>query len=128
MSHKTRNIIGWILTGLLALLMIWSAYGKLFPTTEMKGMLDKMGMTMDAVKIIGMLELLSIVLFIIPRTGIVGTLLLAAYLGGAIATHVEHAQPVMMPCIVEAVIWITAAIRFPELTSRLFGRTAQSAL
>jgi hypothetical protein len=66
-------------------------------------------------------EFLSVLLFIIPRTGVLGTLMLAAYLGGAIATHVEHGQPFIAPAIVQAVVWITAVVRFPELSRRLMG-------
>ena len=82
-----------------------------------------MGLTAGAVKVIGLVELLSIVLFIIPRTGLLGTLMLAAYLGGAIATHVEHGQPFIAPAVVEALVWITATIRFPEMSRRLMGST-----
>jgi uncharacterized membrane protein YphA (DoxX/SURF4 family) len=127
MSPKVRNIIGWVLTALLAALFIWSASMKFIgggPEME-KGMAD-MGITMDTLHILGVVEALAIVLFIIPRTGVVGTLLLVAYLGGAIATHLEHQQPIMMPVIISMVLWITAAIRFPELTSRLFGAGKQS--
>lgn len=81
----------------------------------------EMGITVTTLKMLGAVEALSILLFIIPRTGLLGTLLLSAYLGGAIATHLEHQQPIMMPVIVACVLWITAAIRFPELSRRLLG-------
>jgi hypothetical protein len=42
--------------------------------------------------IIGLGELASTVLFLIPRTAVVGTLLLSAYLGGAIVTHMQRAE------------------------------------
>jgi hypothetical protein len=47
--------------------------------------------------------------------------MLAAYLGGAIVTHLEHQQPFIMPVVVQALVWIAATIRFPELTGRLTG-------
>lgn len=121
MSSKTRNIIGWVLTGLLAILFLWSAYGKFFGGPDIDKMAAGLGLTGDQLRMIGAVELLSLVLFVIPRTGIVGTLLLCGYLGGAIATHLEHAQPIMMPVIISIVLWITAALRFPELVSRLAG-------
>jgi hypothetical protein len=125
MSPKTRNIIGWVLTGLLAVLFLWSAYGKFFGGPDMDKMAEGLGLTGGGLRLIGAVELLSLLLFIIPRTGVAGTLLLAGYLGGAIATHLEHGQPIMMPIAISVVLWITAAIRFPELTTRLFrGTTA----
>lgn len=126
MSPKTRSIIGWILTALLAVLFLWSAAMKFMGGPEMEKGIAGMGLTMDTMRILGVVETLAIVFFIIPRTGVLGTLLLAAYLGGAIATHLEHAQSVMSPVIVSCVLWITAAIRFPELCSRLFGTGGRS--
>ena len=119
MNPKTRKIIGWILTVILALLMLWSAFMKLSGNEEVVKGSAAFGLSANTLMWIGIVELLSILLFIYPRTGVVGTLLLASYLGGAIATHLEHAQPIVMPVLIECVIWITAAIRFPELTRRL---------
>ena len=75
----------------------------------------------STLKLIAVLEIVSFVLFAIPRTGILGTLLLAAYMGGAIATHLEHQLSVVPPIIIACIVWITAAIRFPELSRRLMG-------
>ncbi len=123
MNPKTKKIVGWILTGLIGLVFIVSAFFKLFGTgAEAEKAIAGMGLTMATVKIIGVVELICITLFIIPRTGLLGTLLMAAYLGGAIATHVEHQQPLMAPVLIECLLFITAAIRFPELSKRLMGQ------
>ena len=50
--------------------------------------------------------------------------MLAAYLGGAIATHLTHQQPIFAPALIQAVVWITAVIRFPELTRRFVASTS----
>jgi hypothetical protein len=119
MISKPRIITGWVLSGLLAALYLFSAYNKLSGSEEsIKGAVA-MGLTASQLKLIGVIELLSITLFLIPRTGLLGTLLLAAYMGGAIATHLEHRLPVLAPCIIQAMVWITAVIRFPELSQRL---------
>jgi hypothetical protein len=68
---------------------------------------------------LGYVELLCAILFIIPRTGIVGTMLLAAYMGGAIASHLEHGVSVLTPCIVQTFMLLVAFYRFPELRSKL---------
>ncbi len=123
MSPKTRNIIGWILTGLIALVFLGSGAMKIMGGEEaMKGA-AMMGLSAGTLKMIGVVEILSVILFIIPRTGLLGTLLLAAYMGGAIATHLEHGLPFIAPAVIQAVVWITATIRFPELSRRLMGST-----
>ena len=78
-----------------------------------------MGMDANTYKLLGLIEILSLVFFILPRTGIIGTLLLCAYMGGAIATHLEHGQSIMAPCIIQAFLWAGAIYRVPELTNRL---------
>lgn len=73
-------------------------------------------------RLIGILETVSLVLFLIPRTWGVGTLLLAAYMGGAIVTHLQHQQPIMMAVTVQILLWITAFLRFLELKMRLLTK------
>jgi hypothetical protein len=77
------------------------------------------GLDDSTYKMLGVIELMSVILFVIPRTGLLGTLLLAAYMGGAIATHLEHEQSIVAPCIIQSFLWIVAFVRFPELFDRL---------
>ncbi len=122
MSNKTKNIIAWILTIMLSLLLIISSVFKLMGTKEVVQGAAAMGMTKMDFTLIGLVELIATVLFIIPRTGVLGTLLLAAYMGGAIATHVTHSESILMPVVVQCILWISAVIRFPELTERIMAR------
>ena len=121
MTEKTRNITGWILTALISIVFIASAVMKLKGGEEIVKATAAMGISLGVFQMLGVIELVSVLLFIIPRTGLLGTLLLTAYLGGAIATHLEHQQSVLTPVIIESVLWITATIRFPELSRRLLG-------
>src|SRR5687767_11213207 len=124
MTQKTKKIIGWVLTGILAFVFIGSASMKFTGGEEaVKGAIA-VGLSVSTLKLIGVIEIVSLLLFIFPRTGLLGTLLLAAYLGGAIATHLEHQQPIFAPVIIQSLVWITATIRFPELRKRLFGNKA----
>ena len=122
MNSKVRTIIGWVLSGALALLFIFSAYHKLIQNPEGLKMAEAIGLTSQQFMMLGIVELLSLLLFLMPRTGILGTLLLTAYLGGAIATQLEHGESVIAACVTMAVLWITAVLRFPELTVRIARR------
>lgn len=82
----------------------------------------KFGIPFSTFMIIGIIELIALILFIIPRTGILGTLLLASYMGGAIATHLEHNESIITPCAIAAFVWVVAFVRFPELSKRLFNK------
>lgn len=121
MTTKTKNIINWVLAGLVGFIFISSAFMKLSGSEEVIQNSAKIGLDANAVRMIGIVELLSVILFIIPRTGVLGTLLLAAYMGGAIATHLEHGESFVAQCVIQAFIWIVAVIRFPELRQRLLG-------
>lgn len=79
-----------------------------------------MGMEPSTLQLIGVIELIAVVLFTIPRTGIVGTLPLVAYFGGVIAVHLLHHEPLVIQIATEVFVWTAAALRFPELPRRLF--------
>jgi hypothetical protein len=119
---KSKKVTYWVLTGLVSFVFIASSIGKLTANPEALKMGEEFGLNSSMYLTIGLIELLSVILFIIPRTGIVGTLLLAAYMGGAIATHLEHGESVIAPCVIQAVLWLVAVYRFPELRTRILSK------
>ena len=122
MSEKTKKIIYWVLTGLVAFIFLGSAMGKFTADEKAIEMAASMGLDANTFKLLAFVEILSLVLFILPRTGVIGTLLLCAYMGGAIATHLEHGQSVIAPCVIQAVLWMVAVYRFPELRTRILTK------
>jgi len=122
MNTKTKNIIFWVLTSLIAFVFLGSAYGKITGNPEGLKMAENFGINAVNFKLLGFIELAAIVLFIIPRTGVIGTLLLVAYMGGGIATHLEHGQSVIAPIVISAFVWIVGMLRFPEFSTRILGK------
>ena len=123
MSSKTTKFVGWVLAGLVAALFVFSASGKIMPNEDMLKMASKFGLDASSFKMLGIVELGAAILFLIPRTGVLGTLLLTAYLGGAIATHLEHGDSIVLPCVIQAIVWLVAVFRFPELKSRIMSNS-----
>jgi hypothetical protein len=121
MTTKSNNILHWSLAGVVGFIFIGSAMSKFFGGDESMQMAQGIGLSAGTFKLLGLIELISVILFIIPRTAILGTVLLTAYMGGAIATHLTHGQPVMAPVIIEAIIVVVAFIRIPELKNRLLN-------
>jgi hypothetical protein len=123
MTPQTRTRIGWVLTGLLGLMLLGSAAYKLSGSAEALAKAAAFGLLPTTYRTLGLLEAASVLLFLWPRTAVPGTLLLAAYLGGAIATHLQH-QPegILLPIGLEAAVWLAAGLRLPELTERLRAR------
>ncbi len=126
MSTKTKKIIGWVLSGLSGLMLLASAIDKIGSSEHALQTAFSFGLSAKSYVILGIIEAVSVVLFLFPRTGILGLLLLSSYLGGAIATHLQHGQDILFPAIFEATVWIAAVIRFPELTQRILNRTLEN--
>ncbi len=111
---KTRKITAWVIAGLLTALYLFSATGKLVLQPEQ---MDKLHLANWRV-IIAIGEIVSSLLFLFPRTNIYGTLLLSAYMGGAIIIHMTGGLSIVMPSIVLILIWIVGFIRNPELIKK----------
>ena len=61
------------------------------------------------------LEILSGLLFLVPFTRSFGLLLVSSFLGGAIATHLQHGQPIVQPSFVLFLIWLGTWLRHPRI-------------
>ena len=120
MSNKTRNILGWALVTIVAVLFIGSGVFKLSGASATIEMAKDVGGTAN-LTILGILELFIVTLFLVPRTGVVGALLMIAYMGGAMAVLFVSGKSIVPLIVIEILIWITATLRFPELVQRLFS-------
>lgn len=108
-NKKIFNIAAWVLAGLLTALYLFSAYGKLSNPAQMEQM--KLG---DWGVIIAIGEIVSALLFLIPKTNKYGTLLLSSYMGGAIIIHMTSATSIVMPSVVLILVWVVAFLRDPK--------------
>lgn len=117
-SGKARVIAGWIITGLLAALFIFASSGKLMGAEEIEENFAKYGLEGKAL-LIGSGELASAILYVIPFTAALGTLLLSALMGGAIVTHMSHGEPYIFQSIILILVWAGGALRRPEILGDL---------
>ncbi|EDM35847.1 probable integral membrane protein [Pedobacter sp. BAL39] len=118
MTDKTKKILGWVLAGLVAFVFIGSGGFKISGGNA--EMVKGLGGATNLL-ILGSLEVIIAILFLYPRTGVIGALLGIAYMGGAMAVHLVSGQSIMLLVVIEVLIWITSAVRFPELVERLRG-------
>jgi hypothetical protein len=102
---------GRILSGLVVLFLLVDAGFKLIrplpaPAVEAFG---KLGYPVEFAAGIGVLLLSCVALYLIPRTSVLGTILLTGYLGGAVASHVRVGDPwfshALFPVYVGLLIW-----------------------
>jgi uncharacterized membrane protein YphA (DoxX/SURF4 family) len=113
-QSKGRRIAAWILTTLIALVFVASSIPKLIGAQQAVETVEKWGLR-DHLMLIGIGELVSAVLFFIPLTSSLGLLLLSAYLGGAIATHMQNGEPHIIPAVLLVVVWVAGYLRNPEV-------------
>jgi hypothetical protein len=111
--HPGRNRAGIILIGLAGGILVASSITKLAGVPAVVNQLLGFGFGGGQVVLVGVLEAISGVLFLLPRTRSFGLVLVSGFLGGAIATHLQHGEMPFPPVAVIAVAWIGVALRHP---------------
>jgi DoxX-like family len=69
--------------------------------------------------VISILEIGCAIIYVIPRTSVLGAVLLTGYLGGATASHIRIGEPPVLPLVVAALVWLGIYLREPRLRSVL---------
>ncbi|MET0291205.1 MAG: DoxX family protein [Steroidobacteraceae bacterium] len=93
MPNATAVWTGRVMSGLLAAFLAFSAGIKLIHRPEVAETLVPLGWPADAGFALGVLEATVLVLYLIPRTAVLGAILMTGLLGGAMATHVRVGSP-----------------------------------
>ena len=94
MSEKTVSWIGWVMSGLFGLFMLGASVApKLLGLAVAQGSMTALGWVDAPLMLIGSLELIATLLFLIPSTGLLGAVLIMAVLGGAMATNMQGNAP-----------------------------------
>ena len=88
-TPKWMKITGIVLTVLPAFALIMSGFMKLSHNPGFVENFKKFGFAEPLLTPIGIIELLSIALYLVPRTAVLGAILVTGYLGGAIVTHLR---------------------------------------
>jgi hypothetical protein len=105
---KKQRWASWIMGGLPALFLLLDASMKFVkPAAVIEGSL-KVGLPESTLVGIGIALLLSTLLYLVPRTAVLGAILLTGYLGGAVATNVRVVGPmfnIVFPIIFAALLW-----------------------
>ncbi|MDH3494533.1 MAG: DoxX family protein [Acidobacteriota bacterium] len=110
---------GRIISGAFALMLIFSATMKFIQPDGFSEGIKHLGWDDATMTYVGVVELLCVVLYLVPRTAILGAILVAAYLGGATATHVRVADPFFSPVLVGIAAWLGLWLRDKRLRELL---------
>ncbi|MHB8873303.1 MAG: DoxX family protein [Myxococcaceae bacterium] len=119
-SDKWMLWVGWVLTAGPVLLLAMSAGMKLTHSAQLvENFTVKFGFTENTLLALGLVELACVVLYAIPRTAVLGAILMTGYLGGAIATHVRVSEAFIGPLLFGVLAWGGLFLRDERLRALL---------
>ena len=131
---RGQVIAGHVLSGLVILFLLFDAGLKLVsPETAIKYTPPSLGWPLDVptMTMLALLLLIPTLLYIWPRTAILGAILITAYLGGAISTHVRIGSPlfshILFGVYLGVMLWGGLWLRDPRLRALIPLRMGASA-
>src|SRR5439155_4412757 len=105
---KTMLWAGWIISALLVLFLLFDGAMKLVKLDFVVKATVDLGYPESVILPLGIVLLTCTIVYAIPRTSVLGAILPTGYLGGAVATHVRHGDPIFevtFPVIFGVLVW-----------------------
>lgn len=123
-AHRPRSwIIGTVITVLVALFLTFDFGIKILGFEEARKGTAALGFPVEQTAVIGYVLLACVVVFLIPRTAVLGAIGITAYLGGAVTANMRAEQPlftfVLSAVYVGVLMWAGLILRRPELLRTL---------
>ena len=124
-----RPWAGYIISALPILFLLFDALGKFIkPAPVVEGTVQ-LGYSESVIVPLGIVLLICTILYCVPRTAVLGAILLTGYLGGAVATHVRVGNPafthVLFPVYLGVLIWLGLYLRDARLRELVPLRSKQ---
>lgn len=114
---------GYVMSALPVLMLLFSSILKLLrPASVVEGFAH-LGYDESVALGLGLIELLSTIFYVIPRTAVLGAILLTGYLGGATATHLRIGEPFHMAVLLGVLVWGGLYLRDERLRQLIPLRT-----
>ena len=99
---------GRILSGLVMAFLLLDAVMHLAKPAPVVEAFARLGFPLRLAVVLGIIELACIVVYVVPRTSILGAILLTGYLGGAVATHLHAGSPLFSEALFPVYIGVLA--------------------
>ena len=111
MTNKSAWI-GWILTGLVGAFLLIDGGARLAGVAPYVEAMTKFGYAASLAPWLGAVLLVSTIAMLIPRTAVLGCILVTGYLGGAVATQVRAQDPwFVFPIVLGMLAWLGLYLR-----------------
>jgi hypothetical protein len=116
---RGATIAGWVLSGLVSLFLLWDSGMKLAKVPMAVEGTVQMGFPESSIRVMGVLLLIGVVLYLVPRTSVFGAVFTTAYLGGAVCAQVRIEAPLLgytlFPVYVAVLLWLGLYLRSAAL-------------
>jgi|SRR5689334_6741774 len=116
---RAASLAGTVLTVLLTAFMLFDAVPKILQLPFVVQATEAMGFAASAVPVIGSVLLVCLALYLVPRTAILGAVLLTGYLGGAVCAQLRIEAPLfstmLFPVYFGTLVWVALYLRSPQL-------------
>jgi hypothetical protein len=123
---KRNRIIGIVMNVIVILFMLMDGVMKFIQPKEVVEGTLALGYQLHQIATIGSLGLIATLLFAIPRTAVIGAVLLTGYFGGAIASNFRLDMPlfshVLFPIYLSILVWGGLLLRFPSLKGLVLNK------
>jgi DoxX-like family len=113
---------GIVISALPALFLLYDGVMKLVKPPNVVETTVQLGYPESVILGLGIVLTACTVIYVIPRTAVLGAILLTGYLGGAVATHVRAGGgpfPILFPVIVGALLWGGLSLRDERISKHL---------
>jgi DoxX-like family len=117
---------GRILTGLVVLFLIFDGVTKVIKEQHVMAAAVQLGFPGYTMPLIGAILLICTLIYVIPRTAVLGAVLLTGYLGGAVVVQIRVANPVfetVFPILFGVLVWAGLCLREPRIARFVFTRS-----
>lgn len=119
LNSKVAIWIGRIISGLIVAFFVFDGGIKVVPLDMVVQGMTEFGIPAELARPLGIVTLVSTALYAIPRTSVLGAILLTGYLGGAMATHLRDTGPLLLhnllTVFIGALVWGGLYLRDPRL-------------
>ncbi|MBD1365437.1 DoxX family protein [Mucilaginibacter sp. ZT4R22] len=119
---KSALWAGWIISGLIIAFYLFDAIGKIVKEKHSVDGSVALGWPIEHIPTIGFILLACTILYAIPRTSVLGAVLITGYLGGAVAVMMRTpGQPYLFPFLFGALTWAGIYFRNTKLQALVKG-------
>lgn len=91
-KYLTLKNLGWLFTAVVAVMLGMGGFSKIVGTEEMVGNFEYMKLS-SYLLIVGVLEVLGVVLLVLPRTSLYGSVLIGSIMTAAVCMHLSLGFP-----------------------------------